>query len=89
MCAGARVSGARARRAGPARQVIDVELPAAVQLKVVDTTGSEKGNTVSGGTKAATLETGAVIQVPMFINVDDLITVDTRSGEYLSRTTEK
>lgn len=64
-----------------------MELPAAVTLKVTDCAGSEKGNTVSGGSKPATLETGAVINVPLFINMDDNVSVDTRTGDYLSRVT--
>jgi elongation factor P len=66
-------------------KVIDVETPNNVVLKVVDTAGSDKGNTKDGGSKAATLETGAVIQVPMFINVGEEIMVDTRNDLYLSR----
>jgi len=66
-------------------RVIDVECPNSVVLKVVDTAGSEKGNTVSGASKPATLETGAVINVPMFINVGEEILVDTRNDIYLSR----
>jgi len=66
-------------------KVIDVETPNNVVLKVIDTAGSDKGNTKDGGSKAATLETGAVIQVPLFINVGEEIMVDTRQDLYLSR----
>ena len=67
-------------------KVIDVEVPNSVVLKVVDTAGAEKGNTVSGGSKQATLETGAVINVPMFINVGEDILVDTRNDVYVATT---
>ncbi len=63
----------------------DVELPTFVDLKVVDTAAGVKGNTVSGGSKSATLETGAVINVPLFIEPDDVIRVDTRTREYVTR----
>ncbi len=53
--------------------------------QVIDTAGSDKGNTVNGGQKPATLETGAVINVPLFINVGEEIMVDTRNDLYLSR----
>lgn len=67
-------------------RVIDVEVPNTVTLKVVDTAGSDKGNTASGGaSKPATLETGAVVQVPMFITTGEDIVVDTRQSIYLSR----
>lgn len=65
--------------------IIDVELPTAVELKVTDCEPGVKGNTVSGGTKNATLETGLTIQVPMFIDRGDVIKVDTRTGEYIER----
>jgi len=64
---------------------IAVTVPNFVNLKVSDTDPGLRGDTSGGGNKAATLETGAVIRVPLFINVGDLIKVDTRSGEYLSR----
>jgi elongation factor P len=63
----------------------DVELPTFVDLKVIDTAAGVKGDTVSGGSKAATLETGATINVPLFINPDDVIRVDTRTREYVTR----
>ena len=65
--------------------VIDVEVPNSVTLKVIETGGNDKGNSVSGSTKPATLETGAVVQVPMFISTGEEVTVDTRDGTYLSR----
>lgn len=65
--------------------IIGVELPITVELEVVETASSERGNTASGGSKPATLETGAVIQVPFFINVGDKLKVDTRTDAYLER----
>lgn len=64
---------------------IAVELPNAVELTVVDTAPSVKGDTVSGSSKPATLETGLSVQVPFFVNVGDRVRVDTRTGEYLER----
>ena len=66
-------------------KVIGVDIPAHVELTVVDTPPSEKGNTSQGGTKPATLETGAVVNVPFFVANGDVIRVDTRSNEYLDR----
>jgi len=62
-----------------------VELPAAVVLEVTDTEPGVKGDTVSNVTKPATLETGAVVQVPLFVNVGDRLKVDTREKRYISR----
>jgi len=64
---------------------IGVELPAAVELEVTETEPGVKGDTVSNVTKPATLETGAVVQVPLFVNVGDVIRVDTREARYISR----
>lgn len=64
---------------------IAVELPNAVELAVVETSPSLKGDTVSGSSKPATLETGLSVQVPFFVNVGDRIRVDTRTGDYLER----
>lgn len=66
-------------------QALDVELPASLSFKVVDTDPGVKGDTVSSVTKPATIETGHVIQVPIFIDRDEIIRVDTRTGEYLGR----
>ncbi len=63
----------------------DVELPTFVDLKVVDTAAGVRGNTVSGGSKEATLETGAVVQVPLFIEPEDVVRIDTRTHEYSTR----
>ncbi len=64
---------------------IEVELPTAVDLKVIETAPGFRGDTASGGGKPATLETGVVITVPFFVNVGDTVRVDTRTGEYLTR----
>ena len=63
----------------------DVEAPNFVDLEVVETEPGVKGDTATNVTKAATVETGAVIQVPIFINEGEKIQIDTRSGEYLGR----
>jgi elongation factor P len=65
--------------------VIGVELPITVELEVAETEPGVRGDTVSGVTKAARLETGASIQVPLFVNQGDRVKVDTRSGAYLER----
>ena len=65
--------------------VFDVEPPFFVELEVTDTEPGIKGDTATNVTKAATLETGAVIKVPIFINTGDVIRIDTRVGEYLER----
>jgi len=62
-----------------------VQMPASVELSVTDTEPGVKGDTVSNVTKPATLETGAVVQVPLFVNVGDRIKVDPREGRYISR----
>lgn len=64
---------------------ISLELPATVELKVVDTEPSVKGATAAAQYKPATLETGLKITVPPFVNIGEMVAVDTRSGEYLSR----
>lgn len=66
-------------------QPIAVELPTFVELMVSHTEPGFKGDTASGGTKPATLETGAVIQVPLFIDIGDRVKVDTRTGTYVER----
>jgi elongation factor P len=62
-----------------------VQLPASVELAVTQTEPGVKGDTVSNVTKPATLETGAVVQVPLFVNTGDVIKVDPREGRYISR----
>jgi|SRR5579884_1513247 len=64
---------------------IDVELPTAVNLAVTETEPGFKGDTATGGTKPATLETGLVVNVPLFVNAGDVLKVDTRTGEYIER----
>ena len=64
---------------------IAVQPPNFVELKIVQTDPGVRGDTSGGGGKPATLETGAVVRVPLFVNQDELIKVDTRSGEYVSR----
>jgi elongation factor P len=66
-------------------KIIGVELPTKVDLKVIETMNAEKGNTATNVTKDATLESGAVVQVPLFVNTGDVIRVDTRDGSYESR----
>ncbi len=66
-------------------EIVGVELPAAVELEVTDTEPGMQGDRVSGARKAATLETGLIVQVPLFVNVGDRVKVDTRSSDYLSR----
>jgi len=66
-------------------ELIGVEAPMFVELEVTETEPGFKGDTVQGGTKPATLETGAVIQVPMFINNGDVLKVDTRDSRYITR----
>lgn len=64
---------------------IGVEMPNAVDLRVVDTAPGFRGDTVSGGSKPATLETGAVVQVPLFVMAGEVVRIDTRTGTYLER----
>jgi elongation factor P len=64
---------------------ISLDLPATVELKVVDTEPSVKGATAAAQFKPATLETGLKITVPPFVNIGELLAIDTRTGEYLSR----
>lgn len=66
-------------------KVISVDIPNTVELEVVETDPGVKGNTAQGGSKPATLETGAVVQVPLFIQQGEKIKVDTRTDSYLSR----
>jgi elongation factor P len=66
-------------------EIVGTDLPAAVELAVTETEPGVQGDRVSGARKPATVETGHVVQVPLFVNVGDRIKVDTRSGEYLTR----
>ncbi len=67
-------------------QVLEVELPTSVFLEVTETDPGVKGDTATGGSKPATVETGAQVMVPLFISVGEKIKVDTRDGSYLGRT---
>jgi elongation factor P len=64
---------------------ISIELPVAIEAKVIKTEPGVKGDTVSNNFKPSEIETGAKIQVPLFINEGDLIKIDTRTGEYITR----
>lgn len=66
-------------------ETLGVELPNTVELEVTETEPGIKGDTASGGTKPATLETGLSVQVPFFVNEGDRLVIDTRSGSYISR----
>lgn len=66
-------------------QPLDIDLPASVVLEVSETEPGVKGDTVSGATKPAQLETGITVNVPLFVNIGDKIKVDTRSGDYIGR----
>jgi len=65
--------------------VVGTDLPAAVELTIIQTEPGVQGDRSSAGRKPATVETGVVVQVPLFVNIGDRIKVDTRSGEYLTR----
>ena len=65
-------------------EVVGTELPASVELAIAETEPGVQGDRVSGARKPATLETGLVVQVPLFVNPGDRIKVDTRSGDYLT-----
>jgi elongation factor P len=67
------------------QQPVGVDLPTFVELEVSETEPGVRGDTASGGNKPATLETGAVVQVPLFINEGDRVRVDTRTGAYIER----
>jgi elongation factor P len=66
-------------------EIVGVELPAAVELQVTQTEPGVQGDRVSGARKPATLETGLVLQVPLFVNPGERIKVDTRTGQYINR----
>jgi len=67
------------------KETISLDVPNFVELKVIDTTPGFKGDTVSSQSKPATVETGAVIMVPMFISEGEIIKIDTRNGKYITR----
>lgn len=66
-------------------KILAVEMPNFVELKVVQTDPGLKGDTAQGGSKPATLETGAIVSVPLFVEEGDVLQIDTRSSEYLKR----
>ena len=66
-------------------RALKVTLPTVIELRIVETDPGVKGDTVSGGSKPAKLESGATVQVPLFITQGEVVRVDTRSGEYLGR----
>jgi elongation factor P len=66
-------------------EIVGVELPAAVELNIAETEPGIQGDRVSGARKPATLETGLVVQVPLFVGPGDRVKVDTRTGEYITR----
>jgi elongation factor P len=66
-------------------EIVGCDMPAAVELTVTETEPGIQGDRVSGARKPATLETGLVLQVPLFVNTGDRLKVDTRSGEYITR----
>jgi len=66
-------------------EIIGINLPNSVELKVVETEPGIRGNTATGATKNAKLETGLNVQVPLFINEGDVLLIDTREGKYISR----
>ncbi|HMK64065.1 MAG TPA: elongation factor P [Acidimicrobiales bacterium] len=67
------------------QEIVGVDLPAAVELMVAQTEPGVQGDRVSGARKPATLETGLVVQVPLFVNSGEKVKVDTRTGEYITR----
>ncbi len=66
-------------------ETLGIELPKNVELKVIETEPGIKGDTASGGSKPAKLETGLTVQVPFFVNTEDTIVVNTEDGTYVSR----
>ncbi len=66
-------------------KVIDVELPVKMEFKVTEAPPAIKGNTAQGGTKLATIETGAKVNVPLFVNEGDIIRINTQTGDYVER----
>jgi elongation factor P len=67
-------------------EILDIEIPPQVKMKVIKAEPGIKGNTATGATKKVTLETGLEVEVPLFINEGENVIVDTRTGEYVSRT---
>ena len=79
------VEGAKAIIAQHKDEIVSVEIAVTVELNIAETEPGIQGDRVSGARKPATLETGKVIQVPLFVNFGDRVKVDTRSGEYITR----
>ena len=79
------ISGANVDLLFDDREVLDIRLPSHVILEVLNTEPGFKGNTATGANKPATLETGYVINVPLFIDQGDKLRIDTRTGEYVER----
>ncbi len=67
------------------KEVLDIRIPPHVNLKVVETEPGFRGNTATGATKPASVETGFIVQVPLFIEIDNILRIDTRTGEYVER----
>ena len=70
-------------------RAVGVEMANTINLKVTDTAPGHKGNTVTGGTKPAVVETGLQVNVPLHIKIDDILKIDTRTGDYLERVSQK
>ena len=66
-------------------EALDVELPTTIEMEVIDAEPGYAGDTATGATKAVTLSSGLEVQTPLFINIGDVIRIDTRTGEYLTR----
>jgi elongation factor P len=66
-------------------EIISCEIPASVELAITETEPGIQGDRVSGARKPATLQTGKVLQVPLFVNIGDRVRVDTRTGDYITR----
>ncbi|MGA1764626.1 MAG: elongation factor P, partial [Ilumatobacteraceae bacterium] len=79
------VESATAQIALYGTEIVAVEIPASVELTIAQTEPGIQGDRVSGARKPATLQTGKVIQVPLFINTGDRVKVDTRTGDYVTR----
>ncbi|MEW6171076.1 MAG: elongation factor P [Candidatus Omnitrophota bacterium] len=67
-------------------EILNVDLPNSIEVKIIETEPGIRGDTAKSGNKSAKIETGAIIQVPLFINIGDTIKIDTRTGEYTERT---
>jgi len=67
------------------KEIVNINLPNSVTYKIIHTEPGFKGDTTKSSGKPATIETGAVVQVPLFVNIGDVIKIDTRTGEYLGR----